>query len=364
MLLTNDGAVMSWGNNSLGQCGHSFDLYQNTWCHPERMSLSGVLVVQISCGFDYSLLLSHQGRVFSFGDRGNGELGHADFFRMKKGPQGYPKPKPITSLDRARIVQVNAGGHSLAVSEDGELYSWGWMANGAPCRGPKDISYRGGAPPCIPAPHVPGKVDVPGQVAKAYAGFDHGMIVTTDGRLFTYGRGDYGELGHGYRNSSYRKALRVSALEHVTVTDAAAGQFFSVALTDEGEVYTFGQGYYGKLGHGDAFPDSHDSEGACMQPLRVEGLPPVEEIAVGATHALARLRDGTVRAWGCNDAGQLGLGLPCNEARHGVPEAVQFPDSDTEGDQEDEDDQSSGDVEDENDVGDESDSDGVESGGD
>ena len=43
-------------------------------------------------------------------------------------------------------------------------------------------------------------------------------------------------------------------------------------------------------------------------------------------HMIARLRDGEVRTWGINDAGQFGLGLPCNEKRHGVPKTVHFPD--------------------------------------
>ena len=351
MAVTNRGEVLSWGDASDGQLGHGrvefgqylgrddYETAEVPMAIHFRAELARELIVQVSCGHGYSLMLSRSGRVYSCGSRGNGELGHADW------PKQPHAPKRVTNL--GGIVQVSAGSHSLAVSRDGKLYSWGWMANGPPCRGPMDAPLNA---PSVPPPHVPGEVafllDAPGapppRVIKACAGVDHGLIITDDGGLFSYGRGDYGELGHGDRHSSYRRARRV-ALAH-RVADAKVGQFFSAALTDTGDVYTWGQGFYGKLGHGDEYPDEDVDEAGgecCLLPQRVQGLPPVAEIALGSCHALARLRNGELLAWGCNDAGQLGQGHACNEERHGHPERVRFRSAgeDDEEDEEDEEDE-------------------------
>mgnify|MGYP002631432429 CR=1 FL=1 len=389
LVLTNRGEVMSWGEGSHGQLGFgefSWELQFIGTSTPtaiaDLMLLTRELIVQVSCGRSYSLLLSRSGRVYSFGDGQGGQLGHADF------PNQLRKPKAVADLNKAGIVHVSAGTHSLAVSEAGTLYSWGWFCSGAPCRGPEVAAYNG--PRCVPPAHIPGAVEVPGRVVRACSRDDHGLIVTTTGALFAYGRGEHGQLGQGNpRLPSFRQALRVSALDHVIVRDAAAGSRFSVALAENGQVYTFGwgdrsqniaehsrthpsrpirlslptallicaraasyvlcpahrcclldtadaslkspmAGYHGTLGNGDDFPDTHEDDSICALPQLVRGLPSVAEIALGAKHVLARLCDGEVRAWGCNDAGQLGLGRSC-ETRQDVPATVCFPEPDADG---------------------------------
>ena len=86
----------------------------------------------------------------------------------------------------------------------------------------------------------------------------------------------------------------------------------------------------------------------CLLPQRVQGLPPVAEIALGSCHALARLRNGELLAWGCNDAGQLGQGHACNEERHGHPERVRFRSAGEDDEEDEEDEDEDEDNEDEN----------------
>ena len=100
-------------------------------------------------------------------------------------------------------------------------------------------------------------------VKKLKIGLRHSAVITEDGQLYTYGNGNWGVLGHGNeKNIRVNEPKRVEALEHKQVVDVAIGQYFTIALTSDGNVYTWGyggkKGYFnwmyaqevGALGHG------------------------------------------------------------------------------------------------------------------
>jgi alpha-tubulin suppressor-like RCC1 family protein len=99
--------------------------------------------------------------------------------------------------------------------------------------------------------------------------------------------------------------------------DVVAGRGTSFIITKRGHLYSFGNGRYGVLGHG-------DSESYVL-PRRVMTLERkfVLKIGVGAFHAVALADDHVFYAWGRNHKGQLGIGKESNEELH--PTAVSFP---------------------------------------
>lgn len=93
------------------------------------------------------------------------------------------------------------------------------------------------------APYVVRKVAV-------HSGGKHAMALTQDGKVFSWGQGEDGELGHGTRATLDRPRL-IEAFRSKRVRDLACGSAHSAAITSGGELYTWGLGQYGRLGHGD-----------------------------------------------------------------------------------------------------------------
>lgn len=103
----------------------------------------------------------------------------------------------------------------------------------------------------------------------------HSAAVTVCGKLFTWGHGKSGRLGHG-NEEVCMLPTQVEGLAHQVVTDVAVAETHTAALTREGELYTWGRDRFGQLGHGSA-----GSSGR-FAPKRVEGLRKVTVVAVAA----------------------------------------------------------------------------------
>ncbi len=122
------------------------------------------------------------------------------------------------------------------------------------------------------------------------------------------GQGSYSELGLGKGRNSADKPTLVEGIP--PVRSVAMGEYFTVAVTEEGDVYTWGKGgnFFspGALGHGNS-KDQHTP--ALVKAL--EGIN-VEQIAAGQAHALALTEDGRVFSWGSGEFGRLGHGDASN----------------------------------------------------
>ncbi len=126
----------------------------------------------------------------------------------------------------------------------------------------------------------------------------------TPGEVWGWGRNDYFQLGNGGVVDKY-KAVKTGGLQDVIAL--SGGLYFSMALTKDRTVWTWGLNYYGSLGWG-SFENFIDYPG------RVVGIRNAVAISAGAIHALALQSDGTVWAWGLNGNGQLGDGTTGHKA--------------------------------------------------
>lgn len=146
-------------------------------------------------------------------------------------------------------------------------------------------------------------------------GHCHTLAVTNNG-IYVWGSSQFGQLGLG-------KVLQCSSPELITllaqevIVDAIAGQYHSVALTADGRVFTWGWGVHGQLGHG-------NTDEKTIPTLVASLLGTVVcYISAGYAHTLTLSVDGVVYAFGCNVLGQLGIG---NNVKSSIPIKVSLPD--------------------------------------
>ncbi|KAJ1488154.1 regulator of chromosome condensation 1/beta-lactamase-inhibitor protein II [Baffinella frigidus] len=122
--------------------------------------------------------------------------------------------------------------------------------------------------------------------------------------VWSWGWGHFGQLGHGAPSVNFSTPERVAALEGITVARVACGSAHTTVSTDTGQVYTWGWGVNGQLGHGD---DTSLSTPALVK--RLQGTH-ISEVACGLAHtvALTSTDKKEVFSWGWDEYGQLGHG--------------------------------------------------------
>jgi len=200
-------------------------------------------------------------------------------------------PVPVVGLT-GNIVQLSGGAtHCLVVKSDGTVWGWGGSVN------VETGSGSGGRFPWT-AVQVPGISDV----KFVAAGRSASLALKNDGTVWSWGWNSRGELGDG---TTTRRGTPqpISGLTNVKAIAMTGGH--GMALKNDGTVWTWGENVSGQLGDGTATKVAPFGK---LTPLQVPGLSGVTAIASGDDHSLALKSDGTVWAWGDNYWGEIGIG--------------------------------------------------------
>jgi len=232
LAVTSSGAVWSWGQGGLGGLGHGD--HQGQWQPTKIAAFAGQSVVAVSAGVFHSFALTADGSVWSWGGGEYGRLGHGD-------EEKQALPKKVEAFAGQRVVAVSAGDdYSLATTVDGAVWSWGWGTSGQLGHGDEQNQL------------LPTKVEaLAGQrVVAVSAAWQHSLALTADGSVWSWGGGGFGQLGHGdEQDQLLPKKVEAFADQRVVATSAGTGH--SLALTSDGAVWSWGIGVYGLPGHGD-----------------------------------------------------------------------------------------------------------------
>jgi len=356
--------VAAWGVGKRGQLGSGKRQDEKL---PRRLMGGlgyGIRIVQVSAGgglvrVAHTLLLTSTGRVLSFGSGQYGALGHG--FSAGKQLPDVLRPQYVEALSRVRCICVSAGElHSAAVTTDGDLYTWGDGFCGQTGHGdkrpqlePKQVTKGGLEDECV---------------SSVSCGARHTLAVTEDGEVFSFGLGHFGVLGrsftpfdydadaavvqlggeealplagaaagdavplvddqppHGEERGAAAELLAhldrianlkledssdqcipmvIDSLQGVKIVGASAGHRHSILLDDQGGLYTFGAGNSGALGHGDHISQSY--------PVKVmefvnEGVK-IMQMSAGVDISMAVSTTGDVYSWGKTEGGRNGLGM-------------------------------------------------------
>mmetsp|Transcript_13981 Transcript_13981/g.21458 ORF Transcript_13981/g.21458 Transcript_13981/m.21458 type:complete len:1008 (-) Transcript_13981:345-3368(-) len=254
--ITSDGRLYAWGAGENGRLGvgDERDRFQPT----KVLLKSNVKAKDVQAGSVHTCLLTQKGRIYSFGK--HEYTGHGDSVDVliPKKLEGFIGTKQTSRISQ---ISVGPGGyHTIALTVTGDVYTWGHNRVGqlGYCNSkylPKNVkgAYF------IPTPkRVFLLCDL--DVTQVVAGWGHSAVVTASGELHTCGRNFQGQLGLGNpddllkneRGHPYQPEFkRVEALANIPIAHISCGGEHSVALSEKGDVYTFGKGHLGQLGHDD-----------------------------------------------------------------------------------------------------------------
>jgi E3 ubiquitin-protein ligase HERC4 len=293
-VVSGSGALLSAGGNDSGELAREG--------RPSIMlgvdAIEAHAVLSCALGDGFSLALTREGKLFSWGRNDVAQLGHGD--------RGEARPRPkLVALKKERAVSVVAGKDSaLCLTSTGAVLAWGAGKHG---------TIGNGSFVSEPSP-VPVVALMSRPVVEIAAGAEHCLAATASGLLYTWGANAEGQLGLGDTTPRLRptlcKALRLPRACHV-----AAGEKFSAVISAAGGVFTFGFGVNGQLGHGSG---SRELSPRLIERFAADGSDWASAVVCGLQHTLAIARprgpagpvgcDSTLFAWGLGSSGQLGCG--------------------------------------------------------
>ena len=309
--LTTEGRVYCWGDNSSGQLGDSDGGNDSAVPAAVTGALTTKTVTAISCGGLFCLALTSEGKVYSWGENGSGQLGNNDGTNTDLDVSAAVLDSGV--LSGKTVVAIAAASETgYALTSDGNVYSWGESDAGQ--LGDNNI---GGPDAIAPVAVYTGGLLSGKTVTKISAGGDSGYALTSDGGIFSWGENGVGNLGNNDFNDSWAPVSVYTAgvLSGKTITSIVAGGSGAYALSSLGEVFSWGQGSSGQLGNGGALIPSNVpvavSTAGVLSGKTIASLGASSQSAYAVLQEVAPLplpTDPNLVSWGENQNGNLGNG--------------------------------------------------------
>lgn len=229
------------------------------------------------------------------------------------GSGNYSSGATAYATPRASYVAVSAGGiHTLAIKSDGTLWAWGSDSEGQLGNG---CTFGSNCYDRL----SPGQVGSDNKWSSASAGTAHSVAIKQNGTLWSWGDNGDGEIGTGCNptiNGCYYYSTPTQITTDTNWASISAGGFFTVSIKTDGTLWAWGSNYGGQLGDGCTPMSSCANK---TTPAQIGTDTHWSAAAAGGNHVIALKTDGTLWAWGINDYGQLGNGAPGPAAYSSVP---------------------------------------------
>lgn len=295
LALRSDGTLWAWGSNSEAEFGNGTTTSSLT---PIKVNnnLDGHIVA-VAAGAAHSMALTDDGKVWTWGGNYYGEIGDG----TESGDDSIPfilnkrvSPGRVNGLDETvddPVVAIAAGSYySLALKKGGTVWEWGVQIGpeGDNHLEASQVKFADGTP----------LTDIVAISAEAY----HALAVKDGGTVWAWGQNASGELGNGTNitTGSPVQVLKADGSPLTGITDVRAGRYFSIALDkNSGKVWTWGYVW------GTA---SSESSRYAVPVSGFGSENPAIAIEAKDDFSLALTGDGRVWTWGANYIGELGNG--------------------------------------------------------
>ena len=257
----------------------------------DSIPIASETIYQVETYSRTNLVLTNEG-LFSFGSNSNGQLGTGN-------KADSLNPVKVKGLLGKKVEQIASGGRSsYAITTDGELWAWGDNSLGQLGDSTQEDKFR---PFKVLKNNGPLKNK---QVIKVCAGDSFVVVLTSDNTLASFGDNSLGQLGIGVTDPSFKsKPVAIpltGALSAVNILDVQCGSNHVVVLTTDGKVVTWGYNNYGQLGDG--------STTTRFTPQLLSAPCSVKKVYSKFYSTILICTNGKMYGYGRNSNGELGLG--------------------------------------------------------
>ena len=317
-VVTDAGEIKIWGNNTEGQLGvgdeeieeeediiaededettqhrkalkDTKDLYDPTFI-PFFHSSKTIKVARVAAAGNHFFVITLTGMVYGWGSNRYGQLG------LDSDSQIITQPALLKSFRMMKVRRIaTSPKHTAFVMDSGETFMCGNVNNGKLGLG---ISLLEGETKSV---FIPRQLRSIVNVDRVACGSDHTFVYSMAGKLFSWGSGYLGCLGNGDSRDIYepmvvRLESFVPPLLNAGIKDIACGDFHSLVVTTEGQIFACGLAQYAGLA---------EKRGSVFNFTLVTGFrQKMQRIYAGREHSLATTVSGQLYAWGKNTSNRL-----------------------------------------------------------
>jgi hypothetical protein len=221
---TNDNKIYCWGNNYWGQLGNGKeDEDPKVYNKPElNVLLSDLSVSVVKCGANHSLALTKSGDVYFWGNyRSRRNVRDPDYLLM---------PFKVNDFDNEIIIEISCGlRHCMALTKSGRVYSWG--SNECGQLGVESLED-------FNTPQIIQLNDV--MITKISCGSFHSLLLSNDGVVYSFGYNNCGQIGNGNREMQV-KPIKLTHNESFKEIASHWNNNLSAALSSDNIYYGWGE---------------------------------------------------------------------------------------------------------------------------
>ena len=235
--IAENGTVWTWGKDYYDCLGHNKNGNRYAPQQINREQFNGCKALMVTCGMSYTMVLTTCGKLYTFGKNGEGQLGLGNKTVYESVPQLVVYP----DMNQNQITMIAASKyHSLALSERGVVYTWGYGGDGA--LGLNNLDEK------LSPSMLNGELFDNSRIVFVAAGDDMSSAITDDGTLFVWGSGAHGQLGTGDRHTQLRPvAIENNAFDHDKIHTVTCSANVTLMVTTIGTVWSSGYGYQGSI---------------------------------------------------------------------------------------------------------------------
>jgi tRNA A-37 threonylcarbamoyl transferase component Bud32 len=193
-------------------------------------------IIDLSYGLCHYIARTIDNKIYCWGNNFWSQLGNR---RKDENPVQENNPELNELLSDLNISVIKCGAHhSLALTQSGEVYAWGsnyWGQIGCGDNFDKSIPTK-----------VKALNDI--KIKMISCGYNHSMALTKDGSVYSWGSNGYSQLGiSNTKDSNTPKQIQ---MKDIIIDKITCGVYHSLLLTNNGVMYAFGSNFFGQIGNG------------------------------------------------------------------------------------------------------------------